>query len=189
MVFGSREGADHLCENCIRSPQRYRKVRSAGIYEGSLKIMIHRLKFGGKVQLARPLGQILIQTFFAYWDAADIDLVVPVPLHKTRFRKRGFNQAYLLIRNWAGLPTGVRIAQQALVRHRPTRPQSGLGKTGRMENIKNAFILSGDTTVADRRVLLVDDVFTTGATAVECTGVLLGGGARHVDVLTLARSV
>jgi len=196
MIFKSREGVDHLCENCIRSPGRYRMVRSAGIYERSLRTMIHRLKYGGKVQLARPLGKLLLAAFFSYWNTGGIDLVVPVPLHKDRFRRRGFNQAYLLIRGWAEpsaggrpLPADTRIAYRTLIRHRPTLPQTGLGKKGRVENIKDAFTLSGDIPVADRRVLLVDDVFTTGATAGECARVLLKGGARHVDVLTLARSM
>jgi ComF family protein len=195
-MFKSREGADHLCENCIRSPGRYRMARSAGIYEHSLRTMIHRLKYDGKVQLARPLGKLLRAAFFKYWNTTGIELVVPVPLHKNRFRKRGFNQAYLLIREWIKLstdgrplPADTRVAPRTLVRNRPTRPQTGLGKKGRMENIKDAFTLSGDIPVAGQRVLLVDDVFTTGATVGECAGVLMKGGARHVDVLTLARSV
>jgi len=196
MIFKSREGMDHLCENCMRSPGQYRMVRSAGIYERSLRTMIHRLKYGGKVQLARPLGKLLFAAFFSYWNTGGIDLVVPVPLHKDRFRGRGFNQAYLLIRDWAApsagwrlLPANTRIAPRTLVRHRPTRPQTELDKKGRVENIKDAFTLSGDIPVAGRRVLLVDDVFTTGATAGECARVLMKGGALHVDVLTLARSV
>ena len=164
-------------------------ARSVGIYERSLRTMIHRLKYGGKLQLARPLGKVLMATFLRYWDNDDIDLVVPVPLHRNRFRERGFNQAYLLVREWDGLSAGGRIAPRTLIRHRPTRPQTGLGKRGRIENIRDAFALSGGVSVTGKRVLLVDDVFTTGATAGECAGVLIEGGASRVDVLTLARSV
>ena len=196
MMFKSREGRDHLCETCIRSPRRFNMARAAGIYDRSFRTVIHRLKYGGKIQLARPLGRLLFATFLRFWDRGGIDRVVPVPLHTTRFRARGFNQAYLLVRQWpdffkktGDVPAGIRIDPRVLVRHRPTRPQTGLGKKRRVENIKNAFSLADGVDMTDQRVLLVDDVFTTGATAEECAEVLLKGGARQVDVLTLARAV
>jgi len=195
MMFNGQVGEDHPCEDCIRKPRRFRMARSSGIYDASLRTVIHRLKYGEKIQLAGPLGRFLLTTFFRFWAKDSIDMVVPVPLHIKRFRERGFNQAYLLIREWAGLLeksadrfAEIRITHRALERHRRTQPQTGLGRMRRIENIKHAFRLTGAVSVTSQRVLLVDDVFTTGATVEECTRVLLEGGARRVDVLTLARA-
>jgi ComF family protein len=157
--------------------------------------VIHRLKYGEKIQLAGPLGRLLLTTFFRHWKLGEIDMVVPVPLHRHRFKGRGFNQSHLVVRGWAellakatdGVAT-IRISYRSLVRHRRTRPQTGLGRKERIENLRHAFSLTGAVNLTDQRVLLVDDVLTTGATLEECTKVLLDGGAAHVDVLTLARA-
>ncbi len=195
LVFSGRVGENHLCEDCMRNPRPFRMARAAGIYEASLRTVIHRLKYGGKIQLAGPLGRLLLATFFRFWEKDSVDMVVPVPLHIKRFRQRGFNQAYVLIRKWAGLleetadrPAAIEITRRVLARNRRTRPQTGLGRMGRIENIKHAFSLTGAVDVTDRRILLVDDVMTTGATVAECTKVLIEGGARYVDVLALARA-
>ena len=195
-VYPGRDQADHWCEDCIRSPRRFNMARASGIYDRSLRTAVHLLKYRGKIQLAGPLGRLLFASFIRFWAPDRIDLLVPVPLHRRRLRQRGFNQAWLLIREWerllAGMGNGqprIRTAPRALVRHRRTPPQTGLDKNGRRENMKHAFCLSGEVPVADRRILLVDDVFTTGATAAECARVLHDdGGARTVDVLTLARA-
>ena len=191
-VFKSREGEDHICEACIRSPRRFHTARAAGIYKGTIRKLIHRLKYNGKIQLARPLGRVLHTAFSRFGDASAIDSVIPVPLHIRRFRERGFNQTYLLVRDWTRLSAQprvrYRILPRALVRHRPTLPQSGLGRKMRIQNVKNAFSLSRGTDVGGQRILLVDDIFTTGTTVEECARVLLKGGAERVDVLTLART-
>ncbi len=236
-VFKSREGKDHVCGNCIEHPKRFGKARALGIYDKTLMEVIHSLKYKEKLQLARPLEELLFSVFVRNWNMDDFDLVVPVPLHLKRFRKRGFNQAYLLVRDWpeiAGMfkaeskqtadppfpaaesakefksdsiscgriglertePCGVKlqsgnfaIGKDALSRTAWTQPQTGLGRKQRMENIKGAFSVGDESKVAGKRILLVDDVFTTGATVDECAKAILGGGAASVDVLTLARAV
>ena len=188
LVFRSREGDDHLCGRCLGRPATFARARAAGIYDNTLKTAVHALKFKGKVSLAGPLGRLLLDTFRTYWTAGDIDVVAPVPLHRHRFRQRGFNQAYLLVRGWA-LPDEIVVIRDLLVRTRATDAQTGLDRQQRRINIRNAFAMSRRGQSAGKRVLLVDDVLTTGATADACTDVLIRDGAERVDVLTLARAL
>jgi ComF family protein len=122
------------------------------------------------------------------------DLIVPVPLHIRRFRERGFNQSWMLVQEWPELfrrrhsGTLPELVRDALVRHRWTEPQAGLDRRRRKTNIKGAFSVSGHVDILGKRVLLVDDVYTTGATAEECASVLLKNGASDVHILTLART-
>ena len=188
LVFKSREGEDHLCGRCLDRPGAFTRARAAGIYDNTLKTAIHALKFKGKVSLAGPLGRLLLDTFRYYWTDGDIDVVAPVPLHRHRFRQRGFNQAYLLVRGWA-LPEETVVIRDLLVRTRATDAQTGLDRQQRRSNIRNAFSVSRRGQSAGKRVLLVDDVLTTGATADACADALIRDGAKRVDVLTLARAL
>lgn len=187
VVFNSREGEDHLCGNCLEHLGAFAKARAVGIYDQSLRNAIQALKFNAMVSLAAPLGRLLYQTFQQHWHD-DIDLIAPVPLHRQRFRHRGFNQAYLLIAGWQLYGDAV-IVRDLLVRHRATTPQTGLDRRQRYINIRNAFTIRRPGQSTGRRVLLVDDVMTTGATANACARVLINDGARRVDVLTLARAL
>ena len=188
VVFKSREGEDHLCGRCLERPWSFTKARAVGIYDQSLRSAIQVLKFNAMVQLAAPLGRLLCHAFRQYWSPGDIDLIAPVPLHQKRFRQRGFNQAYLLIAGWRLAGEAV-IERDLLVRHRATTPQTGLNRRQRRINISKAFAVRCPGQSAGRRVLLVDDVLTTGATADACARALLQDGARRVDVLTLARAL
>lgn len=195
-VFTSREGEDHVCGECLASPKRFRIARSAGIYQQSLLAVLHGYKYRGKIQLARPLAAILFFVLQKNWQKDRIDFVVPVPLHRGKMKRRGFNQVGLMLSRWnrmaidfgADVPY-CRIDDRILVRTRWTRPQAGLGRKQRIDNIKNAFQVNAAARVAGKRVLLVDDIYTTGATVDECAGVLLKNGVESVDVLTLARAI
>jgi ComF family protein len=179
VVFESREGEDHDCGECLNAPKRFRMARSAGVYDKVLMAAIHCLKYKEKIQLARPLGVLLFMAFCRYWNKGNINLIVPIPLHKRKFRSRGFN----------GVLPVIPVAGDILVRKRWTEPQTGLGRKERLQNIKNAFGVSDSSKVKGKKILLVDDVYTTGATANECAKVLLRAGAARVDVLTLARAM
>lgn len=195
-VFTSREGEDHVCGECLASPKRFRIARSAGIYQQSLMAVLHGYKYRGKIQLCRPLAAILFFVLLKSWPKDRIDLVVPVPLHRAKMKRRGFNQVGLMLNEWNRMAIGFgvdvpyrRIDDRVVVRTRRTRPQAGLGRKQRIYNIKNAFRVIDGVNLADKRILLVDDVYTTGATVNECAGILLKSGAGSVDVLTLARAV
>lgn len=195
-MFKSRKGEDHVCETCIRSERAFGIARAAGAYDKSLMRLVHAFKYDEKTRLARPLSVLLWGAFLKYWQNRSIDLIVPIPLNKKRFRQRGFNQSFLLVKDWAAMapPDGIpgqalRVESGVLDRVRETPPQTGLGRRDRLSNVKNAFSLPVPAAVEDRRILVIDDVYTTGATANECARILIKGGARRVDILTLARAM
>lgn len=196
LMFKSRESTDHVCGECARQPKKFQIARAAGVYTPGFIEIVHKFKYKGKIQLAKPLGALLFTEFLRYWKNNAIDLILPVPLHKKRFRQRGFNQAYLLVNDWGNLsrarglrPWRAAVETKVLVRSKKTAPQTGLNRAGRLQNIKNAFKVRRPDIIKDKRVLLVDDVYTTGATANECARVLVKSGAKRVDVLTLARAI
>jgi ComF family protein len=186
--FVSRKGDGHMCVDCLREKPFFRKARAYGIYERGLLEAIHQFKYGKKLSRARPLAALVRQTFFQFWNRDDIDLMVPVPLHKKRLRERAFNQAYLLIAKWAKRER-ISFDGMALWRRRWTCPQTGLNRKERFGNMNRAFAVRKPEIIRGKRILLVDDVYTTGATVNACARALMGAGAELVDVLTLARAV
>ena len=193
-MFQSREGNDHLCGNCLEKHRFFTSARAGGIYESTLRQAIHHFKYKGKTGLAKPLGRFLFNRFKGAYPDNPVDLVMPVPLHVKKLKQRGFNQAFLLVREWEALFTAVcrgpapfTIDSRSLTRCRHTASQTRLNKRQRRANIKRAFSLKNPSAVRNKSVLLVDDVYTTGATVDECAKVLLDGGAARVHVLTLAR--
>jgi ComF family protein len=170
------EGRCALCRSGLRG---FDAAYSFGAYEGVLRELIHLYKYGKVRTLARPLSGLLAQALPR--DEA-YDAVVPVPLYWRRRLQRGFNQAELLAR---GLfrRTGIPV-EKALRRVRPTPTQAGLSNSARRQNVVKAFRARG---VAGKRILLIDDVMTTGATAAACALALKQAGARRVALLTVAR--
>ena len=196
LPFNSRQGEDHHCGDCITSPRKFRIARAALVYDKISTEVIHCFKYKGKTQLARPLSELLMMTLRNYWDDNSINVILPVPLHIKRLMKRGFNQAHLLIRDWHLKAKqneidlqDCKIESDVLVRTTPTVAQTALSRSQRAINVRNAFILKSKEKIVNQNVLLVDDVYTTGATVNECAGVLLEHGAKRVDVLTLARAI
>ncbi|MEW5910349.1 MAG: phosphoribosyltransferase family protein, partial [Thermodesulfobacteriota bacterium] len=181
---------------CAESGGYFQKARAAGVYGGVLSDLVHRFKYQGTVQVARPLGLLLFIVFVRNWKDDSIHLVHPVPLFRRRFRKRGFNQAYLLIRDWPyysnvyALPEfPYQIRKEVLKKKIQTKAQTLMSRDERRLNLRDAFIVTDPAAVADKRVLVVDDVMTTGTTADECARTLLASGAERVDILTLARAM
>ncbi|MBN1569278.1 MAG: ComF family protein [Acidobacteria bacterium] len=177
---------DHLCGNCILQMPPYAGARSFGYYTAELSKIIQELKFRGRRNLVRLLGPLLTAAFFESWSRDEFDLIVPVPLHPKRRRDRGYNQSELLARSLSrqiAVPLG-----RFLVRVRPTLPQVGLTDSERKENVRKAFRCSRPQQISGKRILLVDDVMTTGATAASAARALLDGGALRVSVLTVARA-
>jgi len=148
---------------------------------------LHAFKFDRKTNLARPLGDLLAEAAHALPPGQLVDCLVPVPLHPAREAERGFNQSLLLARRlssrWA-----VPVADGVLKRVRVTRSQTELSAQDRRANVREAFVLHRPHGVAGAHVLLIDDIFTTGATVSECCRILLAAGeANTVGVLTVAR--
>ena len=196
VMFQTIGGGDHLCGECLASPKTFGMARAPGVFSGEYKQAIHAFKYRNRIALAAPFGRMLLHFFARVWEEKTVDLATPVPLHKKRLRERGFNQAYLLIRDWPRLMEasgfkrpGLRVAADILQRDKQTRSQTGLDRKQRMKNMKNAFSLADGRHIAGKRILLVDDVYTTGATFEECSKVLLKGGAARVDALSLARAM
>lgn len=199
--FTSGKGDDRTCSECIHHPMKYRFARAVSIFDGPLIDIIHTFKYKGKIQLAKPLSVLMYATFLEYaeeffYDDEAVDFIMPVPLHPKRFRNRGFNQAFLLIKSWEKISMQFgqdrffnKIDRNVLFRKKYTESQTGLGKDERKKNLKNAFYVNPAKDLKGKGVLLIDDVYTTGATVNECAKVLVKSGARFVDVLTLARTV
>jgi ComF family protein len=174
-----------LCDRCRTSPLRVECIRSAVYFEGALREAIHHLKYHGRTALAEPLGGLMA----TYWlqNPMPVDVLVPVPLHTARLRERGYNQAALLAREM-GLQVGLAVDEQTLIRQRATAPQVELDAVQRRENVRDAFHCSGNGLVG-KRVLLIDDVCTTGATLEACAIALYDEGETGgVQALTLARA-
>lgn len=184
LIFKSRQGEDHLCGECLGAEKPFGIARAAGVYDQSLMAVIHAYKYGGKVHMAKPLSRLIAAVYERNWHGGTIDWVIPVPLHPLRHRSRGFNQAYLIARPW-----NKSVVRDVLQRRRPTAPQTGLGRKERLSNIRGAFAVRNPSVVDNKRILLVDDVYTTGATGIECARMLLKNGAAKVDILTVARAV
>ncbi len=178
--------APGLCGPCRRERgRRFRRARAVGPYDGGLKETLLSLKFGGRSRLASTLGKRAFRSILATGELEVGAAVVPVPLHWRRRRERGYNQAELLAKAIAKVAE--RPCYLALVKVVPRPPQSGLSAGARRRNAAGAYRARLPAWLRRKRLLLVDDVFTTGATAEACTRALLGAGARSVDVLTVAR--
>ena len=180
-------GTDHPCGRCMAAPPPYAAARAAFRFEGSCRDLIHAFKYTHKSHLRRPLGLLMARALQPFVDEFQPELLLPVPLHRSRLRQRGFNQAVLLgeilAQQWQ-LP----LLRQGLVRIRPTTPQVELTHDQRMTNLQGAFTVRDASTLAGRRIMLVDDVFTTGSTLSECAKVLRQAGAGDVIAATIAHA-
>ena len=179
-----------LCPRCrVEGPFALDHARAAYAFREPIRAAIHRFKYEGERGRAAHLAALTAAPGVADLHRAcpaDEALIVPVPLDPARRRARGYNQSEELARELAAL-WGRPLATE-LARGRETRPQVGLDRLARRENVRGAFVWRGDPLV-DRPLLLVDDVMTTGATAEECAVALKAAGARWVGVLTVARPV
>ena len=156
-------------------------VLNFGLYSGSLSEAIHLLKFSGLKRLAKPLGKLLTEL-----PIPSIDGIVPVPVTNRTLRERGFNQA-LLLSVVLSRQLRIPVYMDILYKKMDTPAQIGLGARERARNLRNAFAVRGR--LRNQRLLLLDDVMTTGATVRECAKTLVKSGAREVVVVTLARSM
>jgi len=185
--FTTASGLDHTCGACLSHPP-FHTGRSATLFAGPVQELIHRFKYGHRVHLSEPLGLLTARALDHFCSEAGPDLIVPVPLHKRRLRQRGYNQSQLigavLSKQWR-----VPLEVGNLRRVRWTEPQTSLDAVDRRDNVRGAFAVRDPRRLQGRRLLLVDDVLTTGSTIRACAEALGEAGAAAVYVVTVARSV
>jgi ComF family protein len=181
-------GPDMLSMEAIANPPAYVRARAAVRYDDVARTLVHALKYQDRTDLAPAMGRWMARAGRELLD--DADVLIPVPLHWRRAWRRRFNQSGSLARV-IEQQSGVKLAAEALRRIRPTEQQIGLSRTQRASNVQGAFKVAPDrqALIAGRRVVLIDDVLTSGATADACARALLRAKAASVDVLVFARVV
>jgi ComF family protein len=183
--FAHDLGPGVLSVQAIADPPAYGRARAAVRFDEIARALVHALKYGDRLDLAPLLGRFMSEAGREL--LAEADIIVPVPLHWRRLWVRRFNQAALLAKT-VSRRSGVPLANGALHRVRATEQQVGLAKLERARNVQAAFRVSeqGKTMIRGKRVVVIDDVLTSGATVDTCARVLLRGGALSVDVLVFA---
>ena len=176
---------EHRCLSCRQDPPAFTRAWACHTYEPPLRNAIHLFKYRGKIALAKPLGMLLRN---AWHRQADADILMPVPLHSSRLREREYNQS-LLLADQLNRDLRMPLIYDNLVRLRATLPQTELSRSERLANLRRCFAVKRPTEIAGKRVLLIDDVMTTGTTVNECAKVLRKADAADVYVVTLARTV
>ena len=179
-----------LCASCPATPTGTAlpvRVRSAARYEGELRKAVLRVKYGGHTSTAASLGLFLAARFPVFFPGETFDVILPVPLHVTRLRERGFNQSVLLARPLARF-LGRPLDLSAAVRVRNTPTQSVSSRSERRGNLRGSFLVPSPHSLRKRTVLIIDDVYTTGSTVDSLANELLKAGASTVAAYTLART-
>ncbi|QJD30693.1 ComF family protein [Methylococcus geothermalis] len=177
------DGAPSPCGRCLQQPPPFDSCRAAFHYEEPIRHLIHGLKFDHRHACARTLGELTARHFREYAEPPDV--IVPVPLHPSRYRERGFNQSLEIARHLSrnlNLP----LELHACTRSRTTRPQAQLSAKERAKNIRGAFRLERE--IEARHIAILDDVVTTGATVSELARTLRKTGIARIDVWAVARA-
>ena len=188
-MFSPHAEEQPICGECRTDAPLFARAMAYGSYDGGLRELIHLLKYGRVRPAASVLGRMLAEVIQGFGSEFVSAVIVPVPLHRSKLRQRGFNQAEEIAR--AALKdlqrNELKLAAGVLSRRRTTESQTGLSDQQRRQNVRGAFVVASPSEVAGEDVLLVDDVFTTGATVSECARVLRRAGADRVFVATVAR--
>jgi ComF family protein len=186
--LGGREGESQVCDPCEAGENLFDKGLWVCGYNEAMRSAIHTLKYERKSRMARFLSDLMVSSIGEFMEEAKAEVLLPVPIHRKKLREREFNQASLLAKG-IGKVYNIPVVEGCLVRDRETPPQSQLDREGRRSNVRGAFKVADAKKVSGKSVMLVDDIYTTGATANECCRVLIEAGVRSVYVLTLARPV
>lgn len=185
-TFSDSPAENHLCGDCLEKRPYFSYARAVFSYEKIILNAIHQFKYNRNISTGEMLASFMADFSFPDIDFTDYSLVMPVPLHIKRLRKRGFNQSLILART-IGKKKQIPVNFSLLRRRKFTLTQTGSNKKERKQNIKGAFEVSDPQKIADKNIILVDDVYTTGATVNECAKTLIRAGAQKVSVLTIAR--
>ena len=175
----------HTCFNCKRHNYKYVAVRSVFQYEGNIRACIYKFKYKRQSFLGEYFADFLVKKFARLdWK---VDFVLPVPLHFSRAKSRGYNQSYVMAKPFCE-KLGLNLLTN-VTRVKDTPSQTNLGQKERAENVKDAFKIEDSTSVKGKNILIIDDVYTTGATIESLTELLLDNGANAVYGLTLAHAI
>ena len=185
-TFPHSPAGNHLCGDCLDNRPYFSCARAVFSYENIILNAIHQFKYKNNLSLGEFLASFMADFSFPDIDFADYSLIIPVPLHVKRLRERGFNQSLFLARP-LGEKQHIPVNFSLLKRHKFTLTQTSSNKKERKQNIKGAFEVSDKKKIAGKNILLIDDVYTTGATVNECAKTLMKSGAKKVSALTLAR--
>jgi ComF family protein len=192
--YPDASGEDHVCGVCLERPPGFAAARAWACYpreereDDPLRTVVQKYKYGRKVSLGKPLGRLMARGCAEFLGGFSADVILPVPLHTKRLRWRGFNQSLLLARQVSRFYR-VPVDPFLLQRRRETAAQTQLPEDERRRNVRGAFAVDPEKSVKGQTILLVDDVYTSGATVNECSAILKKAGAQEVYVLTLARAV
>lgn len=162
-------------------------ARSLGEYRGSLKEIIHHYKFDNNVYLSQPLADLMMKAINLKKIFGNIDAIIAVPLHRKRKKARGFNQSYLIAKRVAR-KLEIKMERHVLYKRKDSLPQTNLPANKREKNVKGAFEVKNVQKVKGKRILLIDDVMTTGATVNECARILKRAGSKDIIILTIAHT-
>jgi len=185
-TFPDSPAEGHLCGDCLEKIPYFSCARAIFSYKDIIFNAIHKFKYKKDLSSGEILASFMAGFPFPDIDFADYSLMIPVPLHIKRLRERGFNQSLILARA-IGEKRNIHVDFSVLKRHKFTLTQTRSNKKERKQNIRGAFEITDREKIAGKSILLIDDVYTTGATVNECAKTLIKGGAQKVFVLTLAR--
>lgn len=186
--FFEGAGESHLCGDCLGQAPPFTRHRSCAKYEGVVKEVILLFKYRGNEILGKYLADLVFRSLGGEDDLWDgVEAIVPVPLHPKKLKKRGYNQAAVLARRLAGLK-GIDLVENRLLKVRNNPAQTSLDAAEREDNVRGAYRVKKADSLKGRVVLLVDDVFTTGATIGECSRALKRAGVREVRAVTVAQA-
>lgn len=178
----------HVCGRCWEKRPYFTRARAVAVFEDVIMNTIHKFKYNRSISTGSGLSSFMADFSFPDFNFSEYSLIVPVPLHIKKLRERGFNQSLVLARG-IGKKYCLPVNFSLLKRSKFTLTQTGLNKAEREKNIKGAFVVPDKNKVAGESIILIDDVYTTGATINECTKVLLRAGAQKTAVLTLAHAI
>ncbi len=188
MAFFDSPAPDHLCGNCLEKKPSFSIARAVASYETLILDAIHQFKYGRDISTGSAIASFMAEFDFPDFDFTDYSVIIPVPLHIGRLRERGFNQSLILAKA-IGKKYSIPVNFSLLKRIKSTLTQTGLDKSQREKNIRGAFTVNDNAKAKSKNIILIDDVFTTGATINQCAKTLLKAGAGKVAVLTLARVI
>ena len=184
-VTGLGNGPAELCGRCLIDPPRYSRARYGIFYQGEVRAALVRFKYYGALHAAKGFSEILVETFRRNFEPREFSLIVPIPIHRKRLVQRGFNQTVVIAENLSAA-TGIPLDRASLRKIKDTQPQVGLPRPERIKNLRGSFGVSRPSRIRNARVLIVDDVATTGSTIREAAKTITRAEATSVDALVLA---